>query len=272
MTVYPAQYGTTRPSRMSMARTRGALSGLLLVLLGAWGALIPFIGPSFSFAYSPDRTWQWTAARGWLEVLPGCAAFLGGLLLLLSANRATAMFGAWLAAAAGAWFVVGPTLASYFRLGSIGTPTGTSQGMRALETLAFFTGLGALILFIAACAIGRMSMRSARELEMAREPMMAQPVADEGMAGQTMQMPAAGAGPYPAASRMRHERHAQNDHSHRHFGRWHRPGRTERVDQPMTDPAQTADPGMQGRLTEQEMADREMAARDMSERGDSPRR
>jgi len=32
---------------------------------------------------------------------------LGGLLLLMSRNRATAMLGGWLGVIAGAWFVVG---------------------------------------------------------------------------------------------------------------------------------------------------------------------
>src|SRR5262249_15355843 len=70
--------------------TRGATSGALLVVLGAWAALVPFIGPYFNFAYTPaaDTTWYWTAARAWFEVAPGAAAFAGGLLLLVSTNRA----------------------------------------------------------------------------------------------------------------------------------------------------------------------------------------
>src|SRR5260370_1022494 len=34
-------------------RSRGAASGVLLMLLGAWGALVPFIGPYFGYAYTP---------------------------------------------------------------------------------------------------------------------------------------------------------------------------------------------------------------------------
>ena len=60
-----------RGGRMQIPPSRGAVSGFLLILLGAWGALIPFIGPYFNFAYTPDQEWTWTAARGWLEVLPG---------------------------------------------------------------------------------------------------------------------------------------------------------------------------------------------------------
>ena len=68
----------TRGGRLQMQRSRGAMSGLLLILLGAWGALAPFVGPYFDFAFSPDRAWAWTEARGWLQVLPGAVAVVGG--------------------------------------------------------------------------------------------------------------------------------------------------------------------------------------------------
>ena len=41
--------------RMRIPRSRGAASGLLVMLLGLWGALIPFVGPAFDFAYNPGR-------------------------------------------------------------------------------------------------------------------------------------------------------------------------------------------------------------------------
>ena len=69
---------------LQMRRSRGAASGFLLVLLGLWGALIPFIGPYFHFAYTPDSAWTYSTARLWLEILPGAAVFLGGLLLMIA--------------------------------------------------------------------------------------------------------------------------------------------------------------------------------------------
>ncbi|MEU6563405.1 hypothetical protein [Nocardia nova] len=159
---------TARGGRMRIPRSRGALGGLIVLLLGIWGALIPFIGPYFDFGYTPDETWVWTAARGWLQVLPGAAAAVGGLLMLVSGNRATAIAGAWLAAAAGAWFVVGPALAGPIGLGDIGTPLAGSDWKQALIQLTFFTGLGAVILFFAATSLGRLSVRSARDLAFGR--------------------------------------------------------------------------------------------------------
>ncbi|HEV7853543.1 MAG TPA: hypothetical protein VGP27_19625, partial [Mycobacterium sp.] len=108
--------------RLQMPRSRGAASGFLLILLGIWGALVPFVGPLFDFAFSPDREWVWTAARGWLEVLPGAATAVGGFLLLSSRNRFTAMLGGWLTVLAGAWFVVGRALAGPLALGDPGVP------------------------------------------------------------------------------------------------------------------------------------------------------
>jgi hypothetical protein len=70
------------------AHTRGLASGMLLLVLGAWAAIVPFIGDYMDFAYTPTSTWTWTSERGWYEVAPGAAAVVGGLLLLFSANRA----------------------------------------------------------------------------------------------------------------------------------------------------------------------------------------
>ncbi|WP_227983577.1 hypothetical protein [Nocardia spumae] len=172
---------TARGGRLRIPRSRGALGGLIVLVLGIWGALIPFIGPYFDFAYTPDEPWVWSAARGWLQVLPGVATAIGGLLMLVSGNRATAFMGAWLAAAAGAWFVVGPALAGPIGLGDIGTPLPGSEWKQALVQLTFFSGLGAVILFFAATTLGRLSVRTARDLafgQRAAENVENRPVTD----------------------------------------------------------------------------------------------
>jgi hypothetical protein len=150
---------------MRMPRTRGVVTGLLLIILGAWGALIPFVGPHFNFAYTPDREWTWTAARGWLEVFPGVTTMVGGLLLVGSGNRATAMFGGWLAAFAGAWFVVGGALATTLGLGDIGHPVASTDAKRAVLEISYFLGLGALIVFLGGGILARLSVRLARDVE-----------------------------------------------------------------------------------------------------------
>ena len=152
---------------LHMPRSRGAVSGLLLIILGVWGALVPFVGPYFHFAYTPGEVWVWSTARACLEVFPGATTAAGGFLLLVSGNRATAMFGGWLAAIGGAWFVVGRTLASTLRLGDIGHPIATTDAKRAAIEIASFSGLGALIVFLAGAVLARMSVRMARDVEFA---------------------------------------------------------------------------------------------------------
>jgi hypothetical protein len=149
-------------------RTRGAFSGVLLVLLGAWGGLIAFIGPYFHYAYTPDKAWVYTTGRLWLEILPGAATVLGGLLVLGSARRHTAMFGAFLAALGGAWFVVGNLVSTLWNSGTpqAGVPAGTGLTRLAAENLGFFTGLGVLIVFFAALALGRFAVVGVRETAM----------------------------------------------------------------------------------------------------------
>jgi hypothetical protein len=154
---------------LSMPRSRGAVSGVLLIILGVWGALVPFIGPYFHFAYTPGQTWVWTTARAWLEVFPGVTAAVGGFLLLTSRNRATAMFASWLAVIAGAWFVVGRTLASTLRIGNIGEPIAATDAKRAAIEIASLSGLGALIVFLGAAALARISVRTVRDVEYARQ-------------------------------------------------------------------------------------------------------
>jgi hypothetical protein len=160
--------------RLWMPRSRGAVSGLLLVVLGAWGALIPFVGPHFNFAYTPDQDWAWTPARGWLEVLPGGATVLGGLLLIFSGNRITAIVGAWLAALAGVWFVIGGQVAPLLRIGSAGDPIAATDRKRAALEVSYFSGLGALIIFISGVALARLAVRLASDVEAFLEP--AEPV------------------------------------------------------------------------------------------------
>jgi hypothetical protein len=137
----------------------------MLVLLGAWGGLIPFIGPYFHYAYTPDKAWVYTTGRLWLEILPGAATVLGGLLVLGSARRHTAMFGAFLAALGGAWFVVGNLVSTLWNSGTpqAGVPAGTGLTRLAAENLGFFTGLGVLIVFFAALALGRFAVVGVRE-------------------------------------------------------------------------------------------------------------
>jgi hypothetical protein len=155
---------------LQVPRSRGAVSGLLLVLLGLWGALIPLVGPYFHYAYTPDSAWTLTAGRVWLEIVPGAATFLGGVILLASASRPLAVFGAELAAAAGAWFALGMVIIPLWpaaRTLDPGSPVATTTALRQLEHLGFYTGLGVVIVFVAALALGRLTVIGVRDARLA---------------------------------------------------------------------------------------------------------
>jgi hypothetical protein len=154
-------------------RSRGSVCGILLILLGAWGGLGVFVGPYFHFGFTPDKAWGYTTGRLYLSAVPGAAAVLGGLLVLATRSRAAGAFGGLLAAVGGGWLIVGyATVADVIKNTSIspGLPM-NSGGLPALagtvrayaEQVGFFTGIGGLIIFFGALAIGRFSMLAAKD-------------------------------------------------------------------------------------------------------------
>ena len=161
----------------------------MLVVLGVWGGLIPFIGPYFGYAFGSHATWFYTTNRLWLSILPGAAVVIGGLILMRSGHRASGTLGAWLAMAGGAWFAVGPAVSRLWEhaAGPIGAPL-FGHTRQTFELIGYFYGLGAVIIGLAAFALGRFVTRPAliEQPVMAdtavAEPVAAQPVATEPVA------------------------------------------------------------------------------------------
>src|SRR5215470_19742 len=140
----------------TIRKSRSIGMGVLLILLGVWGGLAPFVGPYFHFAYTPDTPWHYTHARLWLEVVPAAVTVAGGMLVLVSRGRLLPAAGAILAVLAGGWFVVGTMVnAIWHRLGTPGVPVGISPKRIVAEQLGLFTGLGLVIVLCAALALGR---------------------------------------------------------------------------------------------------------------------
>jgi hypothetical protein len=136
-------------------RRRGAATGFLLVLLGLWGALIPFVGPYFDYQIGTSSTWDWSIDRLWLSVLPGAAAVLGGLTMLYSTRRSTASLGGFLALAGGLWFIAGPSVSMLWNGGTQATGAAFGDnGTRVLEWIGFYYGTGALITLFSAYGLG----------------------------------------------------------------------------------------------------------------------
>jgi hypothetical protein len=168
-------------------RSRGGVSGALLIILGAWGGLAPFIGPYFHFAYTPDKAWAYTSGRLWLSAVPGAAALLGGLLTVGASHRAVGCLGAFLAAAGGAWLIVGGAVTGLVvtngsispgkaLAGPLGPLSSTTRVF--LEGMGFFTGAGVLILFLGALALGRFSVVAVKDAALAEELLPGVPADD----------------------------------------------------------------------------------------------
>lgn len=153
---------------MRIPRSRGAVTGLLLVILGLWGGFIPFVGQYFDYTFGRDTTWTYTTGRLWLDILPAAAVFFGGLILMGSRSRASAHLGGWLALAGGVWFVVGPVLSMIWNHGvpQTGLPSGDGT-LRSLEWVGWYYGLGAVATALSAFALGRVSVFSVRDAEIA---------------------------------------------------------------------------------------------------------
>ena len=155
---------------MRVARSTGAVSGALIVLLGIWGALVPFVGPYFDYSFGVNSAWNYTTDRLWLDIFPGAVAVAGGLLVFSARTRIAGAVGGWLAVLAGAWFAAGPAVSLTWehRSGPIGPPLyGTTR--QALELVGYFYGLGAVIVALGAFAIGRFASRR----RLAEEPLLA---------------------------------------------------------------------------------------------------
>ena len=144
---------------MRIRRTHGIFGGLLVALLGIWGGIIPFVGPYFNYAYTPNTAWSYNTGRLYLEILPGAGALLGGLLMMAARSRHVALFGALLAMASGAWFALGNVFAPVYwtTANPAGVPATGSTLVRVLEQVGFFTGLGIVIVLLAAAVAGRVT-------------------------------------------------------------------------------------------------------------------
>ncbi|MHB1876862.1 MAG: hypothetical protein ACYCPF_18640 [Streptosporangiaceae bacterium] len=148
-----------------MRRTRGLVSGLLLVLLGAWAGLAPFIAPYGGYGITPATPWHFDAGRLYFSVLPGAVVLVAGLIVAAGRLRPLAVGSALVAAIGGIWLGYGITLTRAlfpFRVAAAmlahGTAIGSTPARMLLSAGALYYAPGVLIVFVAALAIGRISV------------------------------------------------------------------------------------------------------------------
>jgi len=135
--------------------------GLMLVALGAWGAIVPFVGPELDYPFpagSDIGSWDWTDTAWQLSLLPGIATAYGGIILigLLGKVRVVPALGALIALVSGAWFVLG---AEFSRLWTSPPPDGTGSDWMVIATNAgYHEGLGLAISALSAFALGLLAL------------------------------------------------------------------------------------------------------------------
>jgi hypothetical protein len=123
---------------------RSTIAGLVLIPLGAWVALSPYVVGSW------DGDFHF--GRFLLAVLPGSTAALAGLVMLVG-RRPFVIAGGALALAAGAWLIVAPAAWALFGSNELGSgPNGES--IRMLQWVGFFAAAGAFTSVLATYALG----------------------------------------------------------------------------------------------------------------------
>jgi hypothetical protein len=158
----PDPHGPVSEQRVVVGPHRRGL-GLLSVaicLLGAWGAIVPYVGPSFGYRANGSGSFRWSAAHSLLYLAPGAFALGCGLLLLvlvvlrgrgLPIMKALAAIGV---IAAGAWFVLGPEVWPIFSTSVVFGPA-TGALTRFVNQVGYNLGLGFVLGALGAVLLAR---------------------------------------------------------------------------------------------------------------------
>ena len=140
--------------------------GFVVVVAGVFSAVIPYVGPTFGYPMPPGSdqpAWQWTASHTQLHLLPGVAAAVAGLLILLH-KRAAAMTGAVVAVLAGSWFILGPFISDAW-LNGMGGGMGNEASlvMQIITPLGYHYLPGVIALGLGAFTIGWIDAHGRRD-------------------------------------------------------------------------------------------------------------
>jgi hypothetical protein len=89
--------------------------GLLLVAISAWGAIVPFLGPTFGYSADGAGSWHWSLTHAVVSVAPGAVGVVIGMVILAGSRglvvgrgRLSLAGAGLIVLAAGAWFAVAP--------------------------------------------------------------------------------------------------------------------------------------------------------------------
>ncbi len=135
------------------------IAGLLMLVLGAWGGIVAFVGPTFGFGAGASPAWTWNLAHFLVGLVPGVAAVLAGLFVLgrlgsaaVGEGRFGVALAGLLAMLAGAWFTIAPQAWAVLYDGLYFLPA--SHLRQLADEGGYAVGPGALIAMSGAFALG----------------------------------------------------------------------------------------------------------------------
>jgi hypothetical protein len=136
------------------------LLGLLAIVLGAWGGLVPFIGHALNFNADGSSLWTWDLSHALLYLAPGIAAVVGGASIMLTAwigeirgmdvSRLLLPVGSLLLALSGTWFVLGPSIWPIYYTARVFASAAPVRSFA--EMVAYNLGVGVLLSMFAGVA------------------------------------------------------------------------------------------------------------------------
>lgn len=136
-----------------------ALFGLLTMVISAWAGIVPYVGPLFGYRADGTGAWVWNLAHALLALVPGAIGVLAGASMLSAAGRVRYGLGrlsmttaGLLAAACGAWFVIGPTAWRVLESANYFAPARPSALLA--NQVGYSFGPGVLLALFGGAAIG----------------------------------------------------------------------------------------------------------------------
>ena len=169
-----------RTMRLGLARVGLGTAGFVALLVSAWGAVVPYVGPLFGFSADGAGSWHWSLAHSMLFLVPGAAGVLLGLFVIAESRGVTVGKGRLSLAAAGALLIL---CGAWFAIGSYAWPVLTNSGtyfssathLRFLTyELGYSVGVGLVLVMCGSFVVGWASRHSPKSAVVA-EPAPASP-------------------------------------------------------------------------------------------------
>ncbi len=166
----PADAETGYAHRSRGGRLGLATVGMIAALVSAWGGILPFVGPMFSYSADGSGSWHWSLSHSFLALVPGVVGVLLGLFVMarsrvvdVGRGRLTLSTAGMILVLCGAWFALGPWV--WPVVSSSGHYFAAGSPLSLLEhVVGYSIGTGVIIVACGGYAIGWASRFDRRAL------------------------------------------------------------------------------------------------------------